>query len=238
MKVSLVGGVRESALRAALGAAFRSAAPGEHQLHERNKLAWVALPDATDATLAAVQSALGDTLTILEVNVGEKSTATKRTLPAGKPVDLSKTAKEILDQWGPIDPESGVSEADRARDVALALAEDIQPPPPPAAVPTGKGGGMPLKRKGTGGPREKPMHAVWAEALIEHLTRSEGIELSGDPPIGRVAGLLMKYDIDGALPADFGTTLLDFLVDDEAIEEVFADEDALLAISRNTRPAR
>ncbi|MGE0398952.1 MAG: hypothetical protein AB7T06_19745 [Kofleriaceae bacterium] len=229
MKVLLVGGVRESALRAALA----SAAPGEHQLHDRNKLAWVALPDATEATLAAVQTALGDTLTIFEV---DDKKAAKRTLPAQKPVDLSKTAKEILDSWGPIDPESGVTEADRARDVALALAEDIQPPPPPAAVPTGKGGGMPLKRKGTGGPREKPMHAVWAEALIDHLTRSEGLELHGDPPIGRVAGLLMKYDIDNALPADFGTTLLDFLVDDSSVEEVFVDEDALLAIARNTRP--
>lgn len=232
MKVSLVGGVREAALRSALS----TASPGEHQLHDRNKLAWVALPDATEATLSALQAALGDTLTILDVNVGEKSTATKRTLPAQKPVDLSKTANEILTSWGAFDPEAGVTEADRARDLALALAEDIQPPPPPAAVPTGKGGGMPLKRKGTGGPREKPMHAVWAEALLDHLTRSEGIELGGDPPVGRIAGLLMKYDIDNTLPADFGTTLLDFLVDDSTVEEVFADEDALLTIARNTRP--
>lgn len=234
MKVLLVGGVREAALRSALA----SASPGDHPLHDRNKLAWVALPDATDAMLAALQAAVGGPLTILEVTVGEKSTASKRALPAGKdkPIDLSKTAREILDSWGPIDPESGVTEADRARDVALALAEDIQPPPPPAAVPTGKGGGMPLKRKGTGGPREKPMHAVWAEALLDHLTRSEGIELGGDPPIGRVAGLLMKHDIDNALPANFGTTLLDFLVDDPSVEEVFADEDALAAIARNTRP--
>ena len=236
MKVSLVGGVRESSLRSALA----SASPGEHQLHDRNKLAWVALFDAPEATLSAMQAALGDTLTILDVNLGEKSTASKRTLPAQKPaekpLDLSKTANEIVASWGPLDPESDVSEADRARNLALALAEDIQPPPPPAAVPTGKGGGMPLKRKGTGGPREKPMHAVWAEALLDHLTQSEGLELGGDPPIGRVAGLLMKYDIDGALPADFGTTLLDFLVDDSSVEEVFADEDALMAIARNTRP--
>ncbi len=233
MKVSLVGGVREAALRPALA----TASPGEHQFHDRNKLAWVALADATDATLSAIASAAGTAITVLEVNLGDKSTASKRVLPGkDKPVDLSKTANEILDQWGPIDPESGVSDADRARDVALALAEDIQPPPPPAAVPTGKGGGMPLKRKGTGGPREKPMHAVWAEAMIEHLTRSEGIELGGDAPIGRLAGLLMKHDIDNTLPANFGTTLLDFLVDDPSIEEVFADEDALAAIARNTRP--
>jgi hypothetical protein len=236
MKVILFGGVREAALRAALA----KAVPGDHQLHDRNKLAWVALADASEDTVSKVQAALGDTLTILEVNLGEKSTATKRTLggKAEKPIDLTKTANEILQSWGPIDPESGISEADRARDVALALAEDIQPPPPPAAVPTGKGGGMPLKRKGTGGPREKPMHAVWAEALLEHLTRSEGLELSGDPPIARLAAVLMKHDIDGALPADFGTTLLDFLVDDTSVEEVFADEDALVAIARNTRPAR
>jgi hypothetical protein len=235
MKLSLVGGVRESALRSALA----TGSPGEHELHERNKLAWVAFIDVPDATLVAVQAALGAPLVILEVNLGEKTTAAKRSLPAGKgdkPVDLSKTANEILDQWGPVQEESAVADSDRARDLALALAEDIKPPPPPAAVPTGKGGGMPLKRKGTGGPREKPMHATWAEALLDHLTRSEGIELGGDPPIGRVAGLLMKHDIDNALPANFGTTLLDFLVDDPSVEEVFADEDALAAIARNTRP--
>lgn len=232
MKVSLVGGVKESALRVALV----TASPGDHHLHDRNKLAWVALFDIGDDTLSAIQTAVGAPITIIDVTVGDKPTATRRTLPATKPVDLSKTAKEILDSWGPPDPEGGVSDGDRARDVALALAEDVQPPPPPAAVPTGKGGGMPLKRKGTGGPREKPMHAVWAEALIEHLTRSEGIELGGDPPVGRLAGLLMKHDIDNALPADFGTTLLDFLVDDPSVEEVFADEDALAAITRNTRP--
>lgn len=234
MKVSLVGGVRESALRAALA----TASPGEHQLHDRNKLAWVALTDVADATLAAVQAALKGPLTVLDVTVGAKPQATRRTLAekATKPVDLSRTAGEILDSWGPLDPETGVTEVDRARDVALALAEDIQPPPPPAAVPMGKGASMPLKRKGTGVAREKPMHATWAEALLQHLTRSEGLELSGDPPIGRVAGLLMKHDIDNALPADFGTTLLDFLVDDAAVEEVFVDEDALLAIVRNTRP--
>lgn len=234
MKNSLVGGVRESALRAALA----SAVPGEHVLHDRNKLAWVMLLDATDAMLAALQAALGQPLTILEVRLGEKVTATRRSLPAGKdkPVDLSKTAREILEGWGPVEEESAIADSDRERDLALALAEDIQPPPPPAAVPTGKGGGMPLKRKGTGGPREKPMHAVWAEALIEHLTRSEGLELSGDPPIGRVASVLMKHDIDNALPANFGTTLLDFLVDDSSVEEVFVDEAALLTIARNTRP--
>lgn len=235
MKLSLVGGVRESALRSALA----TGSPGEHVLHERNKLAWVALVDPPDATLAAVQSALGAPLSIVEVTVGEKPTASRRSLPAGKgdkPVDLTKTVNEIIDQWGPVQEESAVADSDRALALALALAEDIQPPPPPAAVPTGKGAGMPLKRKGTGGPREKPMHAVWAEALLEHLTRSEGIELGGDPPVGKVAGLLMKHDIDNALPANFGTTLLDFLVDDPSVEEVFADEDALAAIARNTRP--
>jgi hypothetical protein len=233
MKVSLVGGVRESALRSALA----TASPGEHQFHDRNKLAWVALPDATEATIKAVQAALGDSLMILDVDLGDKAKATRRALPPEKAIDLSKTANEILASWGPVDPEAPTSDTDRARDLALALAEDIQPPPPPAAVPTG-GKGMPLKRKGTGGPREKPMHAVWAEALLDHLTQSEGLELGGDPPVGRVAGLLMKYDIDGALPADFGTTLLDFLVDDSSVEEVFADEDALLTVARNTRPAR
>ena len=240
MKLSLVGGVPEAQLVAALA----KAKPGDYTTEERNTLAWVNLPDATEATLKAVQAALGKPLTVIEVELppganGVGVKGRRYTIPATKPLDLTKAMTETLRDWTANRTEDSPPFEDdaSAHDLALAFAEDVQPPPPPPAIPMG-GGAMPLKRKGTGAaPAAKPLYEKWANALIASLTASEGIETTGDAlPIRRIAALLEAHDDSGKVVPAFGEALLDLLVDDDAVEEVFADEAAIVAAATSSRP--
>ena len=238
MKLSLVGGVPEARLLAALDRA-RS---GPHETAERNGLAWVNLADAAPAAIAAVQAALGAPLTVIELEVragrrGDELRARRYTVPATKELDLSRSVSALLAEWRASAPEDEVdvrfAPEVAALDLALVCAEDVRPPP---AIPMG-GGAMPLKRRGGARPTLDPRHEQWAAALVAHLRAAESLDTSGEAlPLRRIAALLETHEQDGALTPGFGEALLELLVDHEAVEEVFADETELAAAALATRP--
>lgn len=240
MKLSLVGGLPEAKLVAALARAL----PGDHAPAERNGLAWVQLADATPKQLASLQSALGAPLTVIEVELragrrGEPVRARRYTVPATREVDLSKSTSELLAEWraGVTDEDAGRFEDDQlALDLALVCAEDVHPPPPPPAIPMGDGA-MPLKRKGNAKPTVSPRHEQWASALVDNLREAESLDTTGEPlPLRRIAALLDAHDQNGTLAPGLGEALLELLVDHESVEEVYADEAALVEAAQATRP--
>ena len=73
----------------------------------------------------------------------------------------------------------------------------------------------------------------WADALVERLVQTGGIELRGKlKPNGEIAHHLQEADDDG-----FAEWLLGILVESTAIAEVFVDEQQLEEALRETRPA-
>lgn len=237
MKLSLVGGVPEARLLAALA----RAQSGPHESAERNGLAWVNLADAAPAEIAAVQAALGGPLTVIELEVragrrGDELRARRYTVPPSKAVDLSRSVGALLAEWRAAagdDADERFTPELAALDLALVCAEDVRPPP---AVPMG-GGAMPLKRRGNARPTLDPRHEQWAAALVAHLRAAESLDTTGDAlPLRRIAALLETHEQDGALTPGFGEALLELLVDHEAVEEVFADEAELTAAALATRP--
>ncbi|MEZ4402587.1 MAG: hypothetical protein R3B06_21365 [Kofleriaceae bacterium] len=240
MKLSLIGGVPEAQLVAALA----RARPGTYEPAERNGLAWVDLIDAPAKVIAAVQAALGGPLTVIEVGLplgapGEAPSSRRYTVPASAQVDLSGQMAALLAEWRVSrsdDDAPALDEAIAARDLALACAEDVFPPPPPPAIPMG-GGAMPLKRKGAAKPTLSPLHERWASALVDTLSASEQLATTGAPlPLRRIAALLETHDQAGAVAPALGEALIELLVDHEAVDEIFADEAELVAAARATRP--
>jgi hypothetical protein len=239
MKLSLIGGVPEAHLMAAL----TRARPGAYEPAERNGLAWVSLTAAPAKVIEAVQAALGGPLTVIEVQVslddGKGEVRARRyTVPATAEMNLSTAATALLADWrGPAtDDAAPLDENVTARDLALACAEDVFPPPPPPAIPMG-GKAMPLKRKGAAKATISARHEQWATALVEHLREAESLDTTDEAmPVRRIAALLEAHEQDGAVAPALGDALLELLVDHPAVEEVFADEAELLAAARATRP--
>ncbi len=83
----------------------------------------------------------------------------------------------------------------------------------------------------------------WAKALVAQLVTKAAIELRGaDGPINEVAEVLpnatsVPDDANADHWDDLGERLLDALVDATTVDEVFVDEDELVAIARATRPS-
>ena len=131
----------------------------------------------------------------------------------GKAARLEMPSGAVAD----LTAEAGAIEATAHDAVALALAEQVS------------------KQVDIAHPKD--VHVRWAESFIAKLVVDNSVELKTKSwPLGRIVKLLDRYAAKGPLDAKFGEAVMDLLVDDKSVEEVFADEEALNAAARATRP--
>ena len=208
-------------------AALRAAA-GDGEVRTIGGWTWVDLGfDVRKAVIDALAGKTGS-LDVIEVEMqsggrGSGLHATRRTLPAGREIDLSEEARETLRDWVDQGSGGGFDEEDAAIELAWTFAaedgEDTGDDEEQWKAPAGK-----------------PRLDTWAGRLLAHLVSTRSIALDPEPEDALEADLataLEEEDEEARL-----AEVSEMLLSHPDVDDVFIDDTELAeAIVRTRQPS-
>lgn len=204
------------------------------EVRQSDGTAWALLHfRTTPETVAAIRRRIGTAHVLIEVEMegdrGYGLHGVRTTYPEGVADDRTAELRDTLREWRGDAP--GGFDADEMVD-ALAW-ELIDADPGPDETCEEELGVGPLATRSQV-PAESPV-AAWARDAIDKLVDDGLVELTGHRrPYDLLIVLLERTD--GEFPVHCADELIDQLVDDEDIAEVFADREQVAAAVRTTRP--
>ncbi len=118
------------------------------------------------------------------------------------------------------------------QEVAL---EDLLPPPPPGMEPVAAAAPPPPAQRG---PIGEVAARHWATTVVRALVQSEDLELATTRDQGHIQTKL-SYMLEDLLPGEAVplAKIIDKLMDMNGVVELYADDDAVLALFEQNRPA-
>lgn len=231
MNVTIIGRIAD---RGRLIAAISAADCAIDEVRRSHGTFWALLRSNTPTTkTAAIRARLGTCVVIdVEIELGGRGHGlygSRATYPEGFKENTTGELREQLHEWRD-DSEGGFDEDVAAVDLAWTLIDADAGSDERSDEEVGVG---PLAIK-SAPPVESPV-AAWARDVLDKLIEDGLVELAEHRrPYDLVIELL--ENVDGEFPAHWGDQLIDRLVADEDVAEVFADREQVTTVVRALRP--
>lgn len=233
MNATIIGRVVD---RGRLIAAISAAGCALEEMRRSHGTFWALLPlDTPRGMLAAIGAKLAGGHVVIDVAMelggrGSGLYGSRTTYPEGLEEDTTGELREVLHDWRADFPNGGFDEDVAVVDLAWTLIDDDAGPDEGSDEVVGVG---PLALMSEA-PAESPV-AAWARNVLDKLIEDGLVELVDyRRPYDTVIELLEK--VDGEFPAHWGDRLIDRLVADEDVAEVYADREQVAAVVRAMWP--